>query len=279
MSLVNGKLLGMDTSHWQGVVNFEKAALNGAEFCYHKLTQGINYVDDVASANIKAALRNGLVCGGYHFFDDKYLSTLQAKHFINHLRRYPELLLPPVIDVEIEKKIEFKDVKNFLEIVEDTLGKRCIIYTSKHYWSKQVLGWEKDYKLWVANYTMKQPALPDGWNSWTFWQYSANKNKQGERFGCKSEDVDLDYFNGNINDLRALCGIQTFREAVWTRDMNIRALPALTGTILGIVKSGEVRAVKSEILFGGCQWAELSSGGFVVLKNLNSGNVYGSLLN
>ena len=56
------------------------------------------------------------------------------------------------------------------------------------------------YPIWVAHYTTKpKPAVPPGWQNWTFWQFS----ETGKVTGITTP-VDLDRFNGTLDQLRAL---------------------------------------------------------------------------
>ena len=55
------------------------------------------------------------------------------------------------------------------------------------------------YPLWIADYGVAEPTLPDGWSTWLLWQYSESGTVQG--IGCP---VDLDLVNGPIANLQAL---------------------------------------------------------------------------
>ena len=46
-----------------------------------------------------------------------------------------------------------------------------------------------------------QPSLPRGWFKWTFWQYS----EKGRVNGINAK-VDLNVFNGTLEDLYKFCG-------------------------------------------------------------------------
>jgi lysozyme len=77
------------------------------------------------------------------------------------------------------------------------LGCKPIIYTSPDNWDSEFLGNFSRYALWLADYD-KKPTLPNYWQEWTFWQYS----NLGKVAGIKG-NVDLDYFNGNIEKLNS----------------------------------------------------------------------------
>jgi lysozyme len=54
--------------------------------------------------------------------------------------------------------------------------------------------------LWVAYWSSSasSPALPSGWDDYTFWQYSAEGSVDGF-----SGDVDMNRFPGTLRELRA----------------------------------------------------------------------------
>jgi len=71
--------------------------------------------------------------------------------------------------------------------------------------------WVKDYPLWLAHYPGQyipgiDPVLPRGWFKWTLWQYS----KKGRVNGVNA-NVDLDVFNGSLEELYQFAGSQINR--------------------------------------------------------------------
>ena len=45
------------------------------------------------------------------------------------------------------------------------------------------------------------------WQSWTFWQFSADGNGQGPKYGASgSQAIDLNRFNGDEEDFRVFTG-------------------------------------------------------------------------
>lgn len=45
------------------------------------------------------------------------------------------------------------------------------------------------------------------YKTWRFWQYSADGNGKGHEYGAGSDDIDLDYFNGTLEDFERVMGI------------------------------------------------------------------------
>jgi lysozyme len=102
------------------------------------------------------------------------------------------------------------DTKLFLDTVEAQTGRKPVIYTSPYFWNTYMVpnpAWASDYDLWVAHWTSNpQPLLPNGWSTWTFWQYT----DRGIIPGIPSA-VDLDRFNGNLPALQDYFGVRSRR--------------------------------------------------------------------
>ncbi len=120
--------------------------------------------------------------------------------------------LPPMLDIEetgtspeqwagVAEADRVPLVLTWLDQVEAALGLRPILYTRAGFIEQYFPdpGGLVNDLLWVAHYTSKPaPSLPPGWDDWTIWQFS----EKGEVAGV-SGPVDLDRFNGTLDDLRA----------------------------------------------------------------------------
>jgi LysM repeat protein len=128
--------------------------------------------------------------------------------------------LPAVLDLETNdgqaKGKIIPRVKTWLDLVEAAFGRKPMIYSRANflqdYFSEAGGGppsWAKDYPLWLAQYPNvyvegSQPTLPRGWFQWTFWQYS-----QTGRVNGINARVDLSVFNGSLDELYRLAGIDS----------------------------------------------------------------------
>jgi hypothetical protein len=78
------------------------------------------------------------------------------------------------------------------------------IYTSRSKW-QAIMGagsYLTDRKMWVAHYKVGgEPALPQGWNSYTFWQWSSTGRLAGY-----SGNLDLNDFGGSEDEWNAWVG-------------------------------------------------------------------------
>ena len=59
--------IGIDCSHWNSPVNWQKAYNNGVRFAYLKCSQGTGYRDDTFATNYDNARKVGIKVGAYHF--------------------------------------------------------------------------------------------------------------------------------------------------------------------------------------------------------------------
>lgn len=202
-------LPGIDVSHYQQAVDWTAVAGFGIRFCFIKATEGISGVDPKFASNWQAAARQGLARGAYHFFHPNLPVTAQAGLFLRTVNQLQPGDLAPVLDLEAPE--EWANIPaagraalavSWLETVGSRLGSTPIIYLSPAFMTEvlnnaPVLA---RYRVWLAEYTTAQaPTIPRPWTAWTFWQY----NRAGSVPGI-SRNVDLNWFNGTLDDLKAL---------------------------------------------------------------------------
>ena len=212
---------GIDCSHWQDdkstpqKMDFKKAKDAGAQFVFIKVSER-GGIDRDFEYNWKAAKDAGLLRGGYHFLRWTLSGLTQARIFCDIMKEDPGEL-PPVADFEAPN---FGDVhpsnallQQFLEEVETIENEIPILYTSPGYWNihgknkvtKQHDPKWKYYPLWIAHYTKaNKPTIPNPWEDWLFWQYTAKGD--GHKYGAESKSIDLNWFNGDLTDLFVLAG-------------------------------------------------------------------------
>lgn len=222
---------GIDVSHWQDdkstpqKMDFKKAYAKGARFVFIKVSER-GFIDMDFEYNWKAAKDAGLLRGGYHFLRWDLSGLLQARIFCDVLQDDPGEL-PAVSDFEAPNQGSIYPsnalLEQFLIEVENKTRRKSIIYTSPTFWNthgrnkvtKQFDNKWAYYPLWIANYFnvyqpgVTQPYLIEPWKSagktWTFWQYSDKGD--GPAYGAESATIDLNWFNGTLEDLKALAVI------------------------------------------------------------------------
>ncbi|EJW15361.1 glycoside hydrolase family 25 protein [Paenibacillus alvei] len=197
---------GIDVSHWEGKIDWEKVKLEGFQFAYVKASESTSTKDPNFSRNVKGAKEAGLLVGAYHFArPDKNKASDEAEHFVSFLTQYPTDLLP-VLDLEEPedpKKISVTAlvqwVQSFINVVKGKTGRDVMLYTGSWFIDlfQQFNNALSDLPLWIANYrTTSSPPDNGGWTRWTIWQYS----EKGKVSGIDG-DVDLNVA-GSLDELK-----------------------------------------------------------------------------
>src|SRR6185295_1914245 len=101
-------------------------------------------------------------------------------------------LTPPQIEASVRAWVTYMTLK---------LGRVPIIYAGLYSWPDLTDSADLTTSpLWVAQYTSAPcPNIPVPWTRWMFWQTSAT----GSVPGIPGAALDLDLFNGTLDDLRA----------------------------------------------------------------------------
>ena len=217
---------GIDVSYWNAGIDWPKVRAAGQRFVFVKATEADYYRDPTFDDNWFGAKSAGLLRGAYHFFRCNVDAKKQANYYIDYVRTLKDDgELPPVLDLESndgqKKEKIVPAVKIWLDRVEAAFGKKPIIYSGQYFLQDFLSeagggppAWAKDYPLWLAQYPNQyvegmQPYLPKGWYKWTIWQYSEKGKLNG--FG-NNVSVDLNLFNGTLEDLYKFAGAQVISE-------------------------------------------------------------------
>lgn len=209
------RVLGIDVSFWQNnastpqSVDFDKAYKNGARFVFIKASQA-SFRDRDHTLNWKNAKDAGLLRGAYHFIVWEITPEIQADFFCSVIGDDIGEL-PPVADFEWWKTTPpnaLEILGRFLNRVEYNLGRVPMIYTAPGFWNQygsKDQRWAR-YPLWIAHYGVYSPSVPKPWWKWDFWQYTSKGD--GLAFGAESKDLDMNWFNGSIDDLYRFAGLE-----------------------------------------------------------------------
>jgi lysozyme len=193
-----GKIWGIDLSHHQANIDWNKLKTQKPYFIFLKATEGSTHRDTHYATYYKKARQSDIITGSYHFFSYKSKGKAQAKYFLRvaHLRKGD---LPPVLDVEFrrnmpnDKKVTL-EIKDFLETVTKSTGYKPIIYCDYDFYKRYLKGkLKQDYSMWICDYRRK----PSG--KWLFWQTTDSFKIAG----IKSR-VDFNLFNGGKNKLKSI---------------------------------------------------------------------------
>jgi lysozyme len=215
---------GIDVSYWDAGIDWPKVRATGQRYVFVKATEGDFYADPTFDDNWRGAKPAGLLRGAYHFFRCNVDPKKQATKFIDYVKSMnDDGELPPVLDLESNdgqtKDKILSRVKTWIDLVEAAFGRKPIIYSGQFFLQDYLSeagggppAWTKDYPLWLAQYPNNyvegsQPYLPRGWYKWTFWQYS----EKGVVNGINAK-VDLNLFNGTLEELYKFAGAQIVTE-------------------------------------------------------------------
>jgi len=197
---------GIDLSHYNGSVDFAKLSTGGLAFAFVKASEGRFTKDPRYAANYAGLKQNQILRGAYHFFYPQLDVQAQASNFLSVVTQLNAGDLPPVLDVEVTGEQGASAIaaamQQWLNAVQQNLGRAPIIYTASGFWNTALGGTTSfaAYPLWVAEYTgNSSPRLPNGFADYVFWQYSESGSVPGI-----AGNVDLDQFNGSLADLNQL---------------------------------------------------------------------------
>ena len=198
---------GVDVSHWEGAIDWNKVAASGQAFGIAKATEGLTFKDPLFQANYAAIQAAGMVRGAYHFFRPADDGTQQADFFLRTVGSFAEGDLPPILDWEVTdgvaSAIDVSGVQAFVDEIHARTGLTTILYTSASFLG--TVGNPGQFgnllPLWDAHWNVTCPSIPSSWTTWTFWQYASTAVVPGIDGG-----VDVNEFNGTLDQLKAMTG-------------------------------------------------------------------------
>ena len=213
-------LIGPDVSFYQDdnaterMIDFAKMESNAG---YVIIRSGQNlWADPDFKPNWQAA-KGVLPRGSYWFYDSRVEPKRQADLWVS-LFEGDLGELPLFCDFEDNYDGPYggwQDWYDFIEGLKLALqaplpaGKEIGIYIAYYYWLERTvakgipaasLEYFKQYPLWVANYKVEKPLVPKPWTEWVFWQFTDKGD--GSLYGVESKNIDLNYFNGDMNAFR-----------------------------------------------------------------------------
>lgn len=194
---------GVDVSHHQGDIDWTRVRAAGAAFAYVKVSEGRDHVDTRFRANLEQARAAGLKIGAYHYFTLCAPGREQAEHFVRTLSGLaPDL--PPVADLEYAgncarrpgREELAREIDDFIAVVEQRLGRRPMLYSTKSFAADHHLWDRPDLHQWIRAIHTRPGFL--GTRDWTFWQYRVG------RVDGVAGPVDLNVFRGTAAELDGL---------------------------------------------------------------------------
>lgn len=214
---------GIDISHHQGKIDWQRVAADDIAFAYIKASEGGDYTDPAFVENSRQAQAAGIAVGAYHFFTLCRSGSDQARHFLAVLRAarddhsasedLPPDDLPPVIDLEFGGNCSSRptpaalkaEIASFMDLVEGATGRALVIYATDEFRASYGAALPNRPR-WVRS-VFAQPADDD----WMFWQYHNAGYVAGIRewnlFGWNIGDWGIGQWRlGGRVDLDVYCG-------------------------------------------------------------------------
>jgi lysozyme len=194
-----------DVSRHNGKIDFAKMKGAGADAVVIRGSMGESGFDENWEKNYRGAIEAGLLVGMYHLFFPDLSPELQVRNIENRIHG-KTLDFPIVVDAEMTRGCTPAQITGVLRKVLHGApaigGNGPVIYTRGEWWLNNVLRsseWRK-FPLWVAMYSniathpwvgQKAYYNPRDWQDWTLWQWSADGNGMGPRYGTEGNSVDL----------------------------------------------------------------------------------------
>jgi len=195
---------GIDVSHHQQNIDWQKLDRQVVQFAFIKATEGGNHKDSLFQHNWREAIRHNIPVGAYHFFTFCKDGDEQARNYIHYVPK-DSIDLPPIIDLEYggncqeanRKEDIIAEIAKYFEIIENHYQRKVLIYTTNEFYKNYLIDQFPDNPIWIRNIVTK-PNLPDG-RDWLFWQYTNKGNIEGI-----STLVDLNAFVGSRKEFEKL---------------------------------------------------------------------------
>jgi lysozyme len=209
---------GIDVSSLQhprnAVINWADVAEAGSTFAAIKASEGTYYVNPYYASDAVQAASAGLLVMPYAFanpFHAKVNGSAkdQADVAVRQLTSAgipAQQMLPLALDIEpdpyavrqktnqcygLSQTAMVTWIRQFVAEAQLKTGNKPVIYTTTNWW-KACTGNSASfgsYPLWIASYGKSAPALPAGWNKYTFWQHTAKGAVPGITGANTDEDL------------------------------------------------------------------------------------------
>jgi GH25 family lysozyme M1 (1,4-beta-N-acetylmuramidase) len=218
---------GIDVSRFQGDINWAQVKGAGVKFAWIQISRSLTDIDVKFPYNWQQAKANGILRGAYQRFHPAQDVMAQAKLFLDKLGPFEAGDMPPMLDVEDSDGLNATQiataVKQWMDYVEPRVGVTPIIYTGYYFWRDSVASADfSQHPLWIANYSATCPLVPDHWTRWAFHQYSSTVMLPG----ITANTVDVNKFNGTIEDLKALAAVPSCGDGMCNGDETADSCPA-----------------------------------------------------
>ena len=192
------KAKGIDVSHWQGRIDFDKVKSQGYSFVMINAGYGkyISQKDENFEKNYAAARKAGLNIGTYWY---SYALTeadalAEAKTFLEAVKG-KMFEYPLSFDIEDASQSELPNaaINKIIEVFCDYLesnGYYAAVYSYANFFKRKVSDSVKSrYDIWVAHFDVAKPAI----SNYGMWQYTSKGTVNGVSDRCDCNYAYKDY--------------------------------------------------------------------------------------
>ena len=173
----------------------------------HKATIGSKKMDPGYRSRKMEAGKRGYLWGSYHL-GVAGNPEKQADYYINTVKPAAnELIALDLEDLNSARFMNANEAIRFIKQVKKRLGRYPVVYANHR--NAKIISEKLKHPvfantpLWYANFRGSVNHFPTGvWPSYTLWQFSSEILTQKAIPGTKF-DMDVNVFNGSINDLKA----------------------------------------------------------------------------
>lgn len=198
-------LQGLDVSEYQGNVDWSTVYADGGRWSYVKATEGASYTNPYFSQQYSGSYNAEMVRGAYHFANpSESAGSTQADYFVNNGGGWSAdtQTLPGALDIEYNPSGSecygysqsgmVNWIASFLNEYHYRTGRWAAVYSTTDWWTTctgNYGGFAANDPLWIANYNGTATPMPNGWGTYTMWQWADSGVFPG----------DQDVFNGDVN--------------------------------------------------------------------------------
>jgi len=195
----NTDVVGIDVSHWQGVIDWQQVKASGVQFAFIKASEGTSFVDSKLRVNAASASAAGIKIGFYHYSHPTNDPIREVNHFLNTVKGLP-CDLPLVLDLEEHKGLSRLHITAFaekwLEEIQRQTKKSPLLYTYTSFASSFLNPSLKKWPIWIAQYTKaSSPNKSNIWDKWDIWQYTDSGTVAGIKGKVDMNFMDRNYWN------------------------------------------------------------------------------------
>lgn len=173
---------GIDVSHWQGDIDWQKVKADGIRFAIIKATEGTAFVDPNFKRNVNGARAAGVRVGAYHYAHPDKDPIQQVEHLLRTMEGL-KLDFPPALDLEVNHGLSKEQVTHFalrwLSGIERRIGRKPIFYSYTSFIQAYIGAELGSWPLWIAHYDVDRPRENGVWESWQVFQYRSTGRVNG----------------------------------------------------------------------------------------------------